>query len=123
MRDAFVEHGPAAEYLQKRGNSVIQANTLDEGLALVTSECPDVILIDVSRSEEAALDACRRCRTLSPSPILMLSCHWSLATKLNFFEAGADDYITKPLDPEEVEARILTILRRMSGTRPDAGSN
>ena len=74
---------------------------------------PDLILLDINLGTDPdGLDVCRALREWSTTPIIMLTVNDDKWIKLAALNAGADDYITKPFDMEELEARIRAVLRR-----------
>jgi two-component system KDP operon response regulator KdpE len=74
-----------------------------------------MIILDISlNSEPDGLEVCRRLREWTVIPIIMLSVHDEERTKVTALNAGADDYLTKPFGMEELQARILAILRRVA---------
>src|SRR5260370_26438486 len=87
----------------------------DDVDALVTPEVPDVVLLDVGLVGQDGLEVCRRLRAdprFRDVPVLLLSGQTDAATKRAGFEAGADDFISKPFVPEELLARIDAHIRR-----------
>lgn len=95
------------------GYEVISVNGGTEALMVVAHLNPDMILLEVNlRSLPDGLDTCRQLRDWSKTPIIMLSSHDEKTIRLAALNAGADDYITKPFDMDELEARIRAVLRR-----------
>jgi len=87
------------------------------GLGLALTGEYDVIVLDLGLPRLDGLELCRRLRREARSavPVLMLTAREGLDDKLEGFDAGADDYLTKPFALEELEARILALVRRGSG--------
>ncbi|MAM87032.1 MAG: DNA-binding response regulator [unclassified Hahellaceae] len=87
------------------------------GLHLARTNRYDVIILDVMLPGLSGLDVCERLRkdVGITVPILMLTARDSLEDKLKGFEAGADDYLVKPFDLPELQARLLAMTRRQSG--------
>lgn len=106
------------------GFEVITADDGQEALVLAAQQSPAVIILDISLGAPPdGLDVCRELRTWSSIPIIMLSVHDEEKTKVTALNAGADDYLTKPFGMEELHARILAILRRITaepGVAPKA---
>jgi DNA-binding response OmpR family regulator len=83
--------------------------------ALATPQAPDVVLLDITLARQDGLEVCRRLRAdprFQEVPVLLLSGQTDAATKRAGFEAGADDFISKPFVPEELLARIDAHVRR-----------
>ena len=109
-----------SDYLHASGFDVITAEDGLKGLALVRSQKPDLIVLDLMMPNMDGLDFCRSLRRESNIPIIMLTARIEEMDKLIGLELGADDYITKPFSPRELVARVRTVLRRASG---DASSD
>lgn len=102
---------------------IIPAGDGDAAVALADTR-PDVILMDVNLPRTDGIEACRRLRShpmTASVPIIMFSSRGDLETRLSAFEAGADDFLHKPMEPLELRARIET-LRRRARTVPDRPS-
>lgn len=100
--------------LQHEGYMVTVAFEGREGLALATSEDFDVLLLDVMLPGINGIEICRRVRTQSKVPIILLTARDAVMDRVAGLDAGADDYIVKPFAIEELLARIRTILRRVT---------
>ncbi len=102
------------EYLESKAYVIDYAADGISGLRLGTCNDYDAIVLDVMLPGADGLDVCRRLRTESMSnvPVLMLTARDTLADKLAGFDHGADDYLVKPFDLEELEARIAALIRR-----------
>lgn len=101
--------------LQIEGYEVITAQTAGEALAKVRSERPDLIVLDVMLPDMSGLEACRLLRADAETvdlPIIMLSARAQVTDRVRGLKAGADEYLTKPFDSEELVARIETLLER-----------
>lgn len=103
-------------YLQKKGYEVVTADTGNLALTLVQTEKPNLVLLDILLPGINGLDVCKHMREMTTVPILFMSCKRDSVDKVQGFDAGADDYITKPFDMAELEARMKAILRRSSQT-------
>ena len=90
---------------------VITATTGKEALALVTSYCPDAIILDLGLPDMDGLDLIRSIREWSQIPIIVVSARDHERDKVEALDLGADDYITKPFGTSELLARIRTALR------------
>jgi DNA-binding response OmpR family regulator len=103
----------AVLYLIKKKYDVATVTSVKDALAKIEKAEADIIVID-NEIEESALKACRSIRQFSEIPILFISNRETVADKVEALEAGGDDYITKPYDLTEFEARIKAHLRRKS---------
>ena len=83
-----------------------------DALCTLKTDEPDLIILDVVMPGPNGLEVARRIRRSSQVPILMLTVHDGIATKVAALDAGADDYITKPFQAQELLARVRAILRR-----------
>jgi DNA-binding response OmpR family regulator len=109
-----------AQYLELEGFVVLQAADGVEALRLAEAQPPDLIVLDLMLPGVDGLEVCRRLRTQSAVPILMLSARGEEADKLTGFGLGADDYVTKPFSPRELVVRVRAIMRRVEATRVPA---
>ncbi|MHA3978793.1 response regulator [Halovulum sp. GXIMD14794] len=100
------------EYLQKRGFEVALAGTADELRARIEARMPDLVLLDINMPGEDGLSALRRLRNDSDLPVVMLTAAGETVDRILGLEMGADDYLGKPVDLRELEARIKAVLRR-----------
>jgi two-component system KDP operon response regulator KdpE len=97
------------------GYDVLTALNGQEAMTIVAQSSPDLIILDISLgSEPDGLEVCRRLREWSKLPIIMLSVHDEEQIKVTALHAGADDYLTKPFGMEELNARIMAVLRRVA---------
>ena len=108
------------EFLQGQGYVIREAVDGEEALAKTFTERPDVLLLDLRLPK---LDGYQVCQTLkgnpitSAIPIIMVTALNTTPQKVKGIEYGADDYVTKPFDLEELFARIKMVLRRTQPTR------
>ncbi|MEO8392074.1 MAG: response regulator transcription factor [Chloroflexota bacterium] len=99
--------------LSSYGYIVLLVSNGQDALTTASREQPDIIVLDINLgSTPDGLDICRKLREWSTTPIIMLTVNEDKSTKLAALNAGADDYIVKPFDMEELEARIRAVLRR-----------
>ncbi len=103
----------AVLYLIKKNYDVGVVTNVHDAITKIEKREADIIVID-NEIEESALKACRSIRRLSEIPILFISSRETVRDKVEALEAGGDDYITKPYDLKEFEARIKAHLRRKS---------
>jgi DNA-binding response OmpR family regulator len=102
------------EYLERRGYSVDYAADGVTGLHLAVTEQYDVIVLDLMLPGMDGLDLCRKLRhdAKKATPVLMLTARDTLDDKLTGLDAGADDYLVKPFEIRELEARVRALIRR-----------
>ena len=98
--------------LQNDGYQVVTGSNGREAIELARDPDIRLIVLDVMMPEVDGLTACRTIREFSDVPIIMLTARTEDMDKLLGFEHGADDYLTKPFELEELEARVRTLLRR-----------
>lgn len=101
--------------LQKQGFQIVAASTGAQGLELALSELPDLIILDVMMPGMDGYQVARRLRSNEKTldiPILMFTAKSQLDDKVSGFEAGADDYLTKPTHPTELQAHVKALLAR-----------
>ncbi len=99
-------------YLEKHG---LRASTAENGLAMwqqLKQASIDLIVLDLMMPGEDGLSLCRKLRTDSPIPIIMLTALGEETDRIVGLEMGADDYLAKPFNPRELLARINSVLRR-----------
>ena len=98
---------------------MIPAATGTEGLSLASSQCPDLILLDLGLPDIDGMEVISKIREWSSVPILVISARALEDDKVLALDAGADDYITKPFGNSELLARIRTALRHSSRMQTD----
>lgn len=86
-------------------------------IELFESEKPDLILLDVMLPELSGLEVLRRIRKFSSIPVILLTARGETYDKVNGLNAGADDYLSKPFEIEELLARMNAVLRRVNSTK------
>jgi DNA-binding response OmpR family regulator len=104
--------GLLTEYLATGGFEVIAAGRADDGLRLLRTEHPEIVILDVMLPGMDGFDACRAIRKESSVPIIMLTARGDVTDRVVGLELGADDYLAKPFEPRELVARMDAILRR-----------
>lgn len=97
--------------LQSNNYKVLSAKTGKEGLSIISSQCPDVILLDLGLPDMDGVNIISNVRVWSLCPIIVLSARTTDKDKVTALDLGADDYITKPFSTDELLARIRTTLR------------
>src|SRR5574341_835258 len=98
--------------LEHKGYEVITAARAEDGLRKAYRTHPDLILLDIMMPDMDGWEVCRRLRELSDVPIVFLTARTDVKEIVKGLELGADDYILKPYDNEELVARIRAHLRR-----------
>lgn len=91
----------------------------EEGLDRIDTRPPDVVLLDLNLPGMDGVEVCRRIRSSSSVPVIMLTARDTEIDKVVGLELGADDYVTKPFSPRELVARVKAVLRR-SREEPDS---
>ncbi len=108
--------------LQRQGYQTVTASNGDEGVALAKHELPDLIILDIMMPEVNGYTVAKHLRadsTTSEIPILMFTAKSQIDDKVAGFEAGADDYLTKPVHPVELVAHIKALLTRRVAYQPN----
>jgi DNA-binding response OmpR family regulator len=98
--------------LEHKGFEVIKAYRAEDGLRKAYRTQPDLVLLDIMMPDMDGLEICRRLRELSDVPIIFLTARTETKDIVKGLDVGADDYIVKPYDGEELVARIRAHLRR-----------
>ncbi|HZE04256.1 MAG TPA: response regulator transcription factor [Solirubrobacteraceae bacterium] len=99
--------------LSLTGYEVMLASTGSEALAEVAGAVPDAVVLDVGLPDIDGLEVCRRLRREGNRvPVLMLTARDAVSDRIDGLDAGADDYLVKPFDIDELRARIRALLRR-----------
>jgi two-component system KDP operon response regulator KdpE len=99
--------------LKARAFEVLESPNAEEGLVLVADDRPDVVLLDLGLPDLDGIEALKRMRSFSDIPVVVLTARDRQQDKIEALDAGADDYVTKPFDVEEVLARVRAVLRRV----------
>jgi DNA-binding response OmpR family regulator len=104
--------GLVADYLRPFGFAVVASGTAVEGLGRLAAEPFAAVLLDVMLPDVDGFEVCRRIRSGSDVPVLMLTARGQDEDRIVGLELGADDYLTKPFSPRELLARLRAVLRR-----------
>jgi DNA-binding response OmpR family regulator len=104
--------------LERDGHRVVQARDGEEALARFREEQIDLVLLDLALPKLDGLEVCRRIRSQSTVPIIMLTARDDEVDKVLGLEIGADDYITKPFSIRELRSRIRAAVRRANLSPP-----
>ena len=100
--------------LERDGYRVIQARDGEEALRRFEEEDVDLVVLDIMLPKLDGLEVCKRLRSRSNVPIIMLTARGEELDKVLGLELGADDYITKPFSIREFRSRVRALLRRAS---------
>src|ERR1700741_4911851 len=107
--------------LHKDGYEVVRAADGKEALARFSEQPFDLVVLDVMMPRLDGLEVCRRLRSRSSVPIIMLTAKAEEIDKVLGLELGADDYITNPFLMREFRSRVKAALRRAGMARPEGG--
>jgi two-component system response regulator RstA len=105
------------EYLGMHGFELERVASGDAGAEKILETQPDLVILDLMLPGANGLDVCRQVRDAYPGAIVMLTASQSEADHVAGLELGADDFVTKPIDPRVLLARLRTQLRRAGGGR------
>jgi two-component system, OmpR family, KDP operon response regulator KdpE len=107
--------------LTSKGIDVISANSGLEAIRATFNHRPDAILLDLMMPDMDGFTTSQRLRELTDTPIVVVSSRFHIDDITRAFDAGADDYVTKPFDIRELVARIFACLRRAPAQAPEDG--
>jgi DNA-binding response OmpR family regulator len=99
-------------YLERDGFTVVRAERGEDALGELERRPIRVVVLDIGLPDMDGFDVCRRIRSNSRVPILMLTARDEEPDRVSGLELGADDYLTKPFSPRELLARVKAVLRR-----------
>ena len=105
-----------------KGFEVDVAHTGSQGLDAAHRQFPDIVVLDLMLPDMDGVEVCGKLRAADDVPIIMLTARDATSDKIEGLEAGADDYMTKPFEFDELLARIRAALRRHDGNRRDRGA-
>ncbi len=101
-----------SDILRKYGYAVLTAGDGKQMTAILEQQAVDLIILDIRLPGEDGLSLCRKLRSESSVPIIMLTANGDDTDRIIGLEMGADDYVAKPFNPRELVARIKAVLRR-----------
>ncbi len=104
------------KYAEFEGHTVTEASDGMEAVLLCRKNTYDLIIMDIMMPELDGFSACREIRKIVDTPIIMLSARGEEYDRINGFEVGIDDYVTKPFSPKELMLRIDAIMKRFKST-------
>ncbi|MBQ1963636.1 MAG: response regulator, partial [Clostridia bacterium] len=105
------------KYAEFEGHTVTEASDGMEAVLLCRKNTYDLIIMDIMMPELDGFSACREIRKTAQTPIIMLSARGEEYDRINGFEVGVDDYVTKPFSPKELMLRVDVIMKRMNRTQ------
>jgi len=111
--------------LRHGGYEVLVAHRGADALQLARQRRPEIIVLDIMMPGMSGIEVCRHVRAnpqLAGIPILFLTAKGEIADKIEGFESGADDYLTKPFDQRELELRVKALLRRTEAGAEERGT-
>ena len=97
--------------LNTNGYEAMQARTGEEALSMISSHCPDLIILDLGLPDMDGMEILRSLRSWSSLPVVVVSARSHERDKVSALDLGADDYLTKPFGTEELLARIRAAVR------------
>ncbi len=109
-----------ALYLRQAGYTVMSSATGASALEAVSRHRPDLVVLDIGLPDIDGYTVCQQLRAMVDSPIIMLTARGEPRDRIKGLEGGADDYVPKPFQPDELVARVRAVLRRARpiGQRP-----
>lgn len=107
--------------LRHLGHDVRSRGDGETGIEAISASEPDVVVLDVMLPGADGFEVCRRVRAFSNVPIVMLTARSDDMDVVAGLEAGADDYLTKPVQPRVLEAKLKAVLRRVGPASSSAG--
>lgn len=108
--------------LEDEGYKVAEASDGETGIKMFGQIDPDLVLLDLRLPDISGFEVCRAIRRTSITPVIMVTAQTDTSDLVNGFDAGADDYVTKPVVPKELAARIRAALRRTQTVEPSLSS-
>ena len=109
-----------ATILNSNGYETMQASTGAQAVSMISSHCPDLIILDLGLPDMEGLDILRQLRTWSTLPVVVVSARSHERDKVTALDLGADDYLTKPFGTDELLARVRAAIRH---TRTASGND
>ena len=106
--------------LANNGYEAMQARSGSEAISMISSHCPDLIILDLGLPDMDGLDILRQLRSWSSLPVVVVSARAHEKDKVTALDLGADDYLTKPSGTDELLARVRTAIRH---TRTASGND
>ncbi|MBN3795031.1 response regulator transcription factor [Burkholderia sp. Ac-20392] len=107
------------EYLSRYGFAVTVVRRGDLAVAAVREHPPALVMLDLMPPDPDGLEVCRQIRAFSNVPVIVMTPYADACDQVAVFDAGADDYVAKPLAPRVLVARARALLRRVYRVSPD----
>ncbi|TCW79884.1 two-component response regulator [Burkholderia sp. SRS-46] len=107
------------DYLDRHAFAVTIVSRGDLAVAAVRQHRPALVVLDLMLPNLDGVEVCRRIRAFSDVPVLIMTARTDVYDQVAVLEAGADDYVTKPIEPRVLVARARALLRRAYPARPD----
>lgn len=101
-------------YMSSFGYEMAWEGHPEKGIKEIEHNTPDLVILDVMLKDINGFEVCRKIRSFSNVPVIMLSALGDVSDRVAGLEVGADDYLAKPFEPRELMARVEAILRRAS---------
>ena len=108
--------------LTANGYEAMRAASGAEAMSMISSHCPDLVILDLGLPDMDGLDILRQLRSWSTLPVVVVSARSHEQDKVSALDLGADDYLTKPFNILELKARVRALLRRAAGVQRSQGS-
>jgi len=108
--------------LSSQGFRVVVANDGEEALRIAEQQRPDIVVLDILMPDMTGLEVMRRLRERTQVPVILLTGKDHDEDKVRGLELGADDYLVKPFNPDELSARVRAVLRRAVAPGSGAGN-
>ena len=112
--------------LERAGHEILVAVSGEQALEKARTQDPDLIILDIAMPGMDGYEVSRQLRSTPETadlPILLFTAKTDVRDKVNGFEAGADDYVTKPIHPRELQSRVEALLIRSSRVHPEEGAS
>jgi two-component system KDP operon response regulator KdpE len=108
--------------LELHGHTVDVVNSGEAALGFLDASQPDLVILDLMMPGMDGFETLRNIRERSRVPVIFLTARAGDVDKLRGLQSGADDYLTKPFNPDELSARVTAVLRRTEGAAPAGGT-
>jgi len=108
---------PLSLYIEQSGYCISVCQNWNEAVDFFTREKPTLIILDINLPGKNGVEICKEIRSISDTPIIVLSARESEDDKVMLLELWADDYVSKPFSPRELMARIAVIIKRIESKK------